>query len=103
MAKKSAYACGTVFKEFYEEALNANPLYAHLLYTLNYCLWQEREAWRQAVAALHEYEYSSFKIALRKTRDIDHGDVAIYENEFDLFRTVFHDSDFSPAPEAMSA
>ena len=86
-----AYADGVVFKEYYQEELNHNPLYRHMLYALQHRDQWPEEAWLEAVRDFRDYEYSCFKNALYRMHEIDGQEAVDYirENEFIFFQSTF--------------
>ena len=89
--KKSVYANGMIFKEYYQEELNQNPLYRHMLYALQHKDQWPEEAWLEAVRDFRDFEYSCFKNALQRLREINGDKIAnhVRENEFVLFQSTF--------------
>ena len=89
--KKSVYANGMIFKEYYQEELNHNPLYRHMLYALQHKDQWPEEAWLEAVRDFRDFEYSCFKNALQRLREINGDKIAnhVRENEFVLFQSTF--------------
>ena len=86
-----AYADSFVFKEYYQEELNLNPLYRHMLYALQHKDQWPEEAWLEAVRDFRDFEYLCFKNALQRLREINGDKIAnhVRENEFVLFQSTF--------------
>ncbi len=78
-----------IFKEYYQEELQRNPLYEHLLYALQHRSQWPDEAWLAAAHDFRDYEYACFKTALYRMRQIN-GTAAgqVRDNEFILFQSA---------------
>ena len=85
------YADGMIFKEYYQEELHNNPLYRHMLNSLQHREQWSEEEWLEAARAFRDYEYACFKKALYRMQEIDGQNTVDYikENEFIFFQSTF--------------
>lgn len=81
----------SIFKEFYMEELEKNPLYRHLLTAMKAESKWPQEAWREALGDLHDYESVCFQKAFDRMQEIcgTESDSAVKLNEFVFYRSMF--------------
>ena len=79
MSYQTHAAAYTAFKDFYQEELEANPLYRHLAEALKHASSMPDGQYEEAIADLHEFERMCFTHAVEIIRP----------NDFFFFRSQF--------------
>lgn len=84
-------AAYTAFKDFYQEELEANPLYRHLAEALKYASSMPAGQYEEAIADLHEFERICFTNAYIRLDQLSYGHAVeiIRPNDFFFFRSQF--------------
>ena len=84
-------AAYTAFKDFYQEELEANPLYRHLAEALKHASSMPAGQYEEAIADLHEFERMCFTNAYIRLDQLSYGHAVeiIRPNDFFFFRSQF--------------
>ena len=91
MSYQTHAAAYTAFKDFYQEELEANPLYRHLIEALKHASFMPAGQYKEAIADLHEFERKCFKNAYIRLNQLSyrHAVEIIRPNDFFFFRSQF--------------
>ena len=91
MSYQTHAAAYTAFKDFYQEELEANPLYRHLIEALKHASSMPAGQYEEAIADLHEFERKCFKNAYSRLNQLSYGHAVeiIRPNDFFFFRSQF--------------